>query len=77
MRDYSSLCLLPNSIIQAAKAGDAEAIGTVLHYYDGYMNSLCQKSSYNPDGQYEVVIDQYMKRRLEIKLITAIVTMKY
>lgn len=77
MSDYSSLRLLPSSVIQAAKAGDAEAIGTVLHYYDGYMNSLCQRRSYTPDGQYQVVIDQYMKRRLEIKLITAIVTMKY
>lgn len=77
MSNYSSLRLLPNSVIQAAKAGDAEAIGTVLHYYDAYMNSLCQKRTCTPDGQYQVVIDQYMKRRLEIKLITAIVTMRY
>ena len=46
MSNYSSLRLLPNSVIQAAKAGDAEAIGTVLHYYDAYMNSLCQKPVY-------------------------------
>ena len=48
-----------------------------VKYYDAYMNSLCQKRSCTPDGQYQVVIDQYMIRRLEIKLITAIVTMKY
>ena len=77
MSDYGSIALLPISVIQAAKAGDAEALNAVLHYYDGYMNTLCQKRSYTPDSQYQVVIDQYMKRRLEIKLITAIVTMKY
>ena len=77
MRDYSSARLLPYSIIQAAKHGDPEALDAVLRYYDGYMNALCQKRSCTPDGQYQVVIDQYMKRRLEIKLITAIVSMKY
>ena len=77
MSDYSSLRLLPSSVIQAAKHGDPEALDAVLRYYDGYMNALCQKRSYTPNGQYEVLIDQYMKRRLEIKLITAIVTMRY
>ncbi len=77
MPDYSLIRLLPSAVIQAAKSGDADAISAVLQYYDGYINSLCQKRSYTPDGQYQVVIDQYMKRRLEIKLITAIVTMKY
>ena len=76
MTNYSSIHLLPGPVIQSAKAGDPEAIETVLRYYDGYINALCKKGAYAPNGQYEVVIDPYMKRRLEIKLITAIVTMQ-
>ena len=77
MTNYSSIHLLPGPVIQSAKTGDPEAIEAVLRYYDGYINALCKKGTYAPNGQYEVVIDPYMKRRLEIKLITAIVTMKY
>ena len=77
MSRYSSIPLLPCSTIQAAKHGKPEAINAVLRYYDSYISALCRKGSYNSNGQYEAVIDPYMKRRLEIKLITAIVTMKY
>lgn len=47
----------------------------VLRYYEGYINKLCTRTLYDPDGQPRVRVDEYMKRRLEIKLIHSIVSM--
>ena len=57
--NYKGIELLPLSVIEAARAGDAEAVERVLRYYE---------------GQPHVCVDEYMKRRLEIKLISSIVT---
>ena len=32
--------LLPMQVIEAARAGDAEAVEQVLRYYEGYINKL-------------------------------------
>lgn len=63
---------LPDYVIDAAFAGDTEAIGCVLLYYDSYMNKLCTRTLYGADGQPRVRVDEYMKRRLQIKLIHTI-----
>ena len=34
--------LLPLSVIEAARAGDAGAVEQVLQYYNGYINKLCK-----------------------------------
>ena len=34
--------VLPLSVIEAARAGDAEAVEQVLQYYNGYINKLCK-----------------------------------
>ena len=65
--------LLPLSVIEAARAGDAEAVERVLRYYSGYMNKLCTRTLYDENGYPHVCLDEAMKRRLEIKLIHAIV----
>ena len=39
------------------------------------MDKLCTRTLYDPDGQPHVRVDEYMKRRLEIKLIHSIVSM--
>ena len=62
------------SVIKAARAGDAEAVERVLRYYEGYINKLCTRTLYDEYGQPHVCVDEYMKRRLEIKLISSIVT---
>ena len=67
--------LLPLSVIEAARAGDPLAVERVLWYYEGYMDKLCTRTLYDPDGQPHVRVDEYMKRRLEIKLIHSIVSM--
>ena len=67
--------LLSLSVIEAARAGDPLAVERVLRYYEGYINKLCTRTLYDPDGQPRIRVDEYMKRRLEIKLIHSIVSM--
>lgn len=72
--NYRGIELLPLSVIKAARAGDAEAVERVLRYYEGYINKLCTRTLYDEYGQPHACVDEYMKRRLEIKLISSIVT---
>ena len=48
-----------------ARDGDSQAVDQVLRYYEGYINKLCTRTLYDPDGQPHVRVDEYMKRRLE------------
>ena len=64
--------LLPLSVIEAARAGDPLAVESVLRYYDGYMNKLCTRTLYDLDGLPNVRVDEYMKDRLQNKLIQTI-----
>lgn len=77
MADYSSIRLIPTRILRAAKQGDTAALETIVQYYSGYIDSLCKKVVEAPDGQSHTQVDPYMKRQLEIKLISSILTMKY
>ena len=72
--NYRGIELLPLSVIESARAGDAEAVERVLRYYEGYINKLCTRTLYDEYGRPHVCVDEYMKRRLEIKLISSIVT---
>ena len=56
---------LPLAVIEAARAGDVEAVERVLRYYEGYINKLCTRTLYDEYGQPHVCVDEYMKRRLE------------
>ena len=67
--------LPPLSVIHAAKAGDAEAMDRILRYYEGYINKLSTRKFRDEYGHSYEGLDEYMKRRLEIKLIHSIVTM--
>ena len=64
--------LLPLSVMEAAHAGDAAAMEQVLAYYEGYINKLCTRTLYELDGTPHVRVDEYMKHRLQNKLIRAI-----
>lgn len=70
---YKGRELLPLSVIKAAKSGNAEALDCVLRYYEGYINKLCTRTLYDDFGIPRVRVDEYMKRRLENKLIRTIV----
>lgn len=59
-------------VVQTAQAGDAGAMEQILRYYEGYICKLCTRKLYDKNGCPHVCLDEYMKRRLEIKLISAI-----
>lgn len=42
--NYKGIELLPLSVIEAARAGDAEAVERVLRYYEGYPKEFVQLS---------------------------------
>ena len=73
--DYKGRALLPMPVIEAARAGDAEAVEQVLRYYEGYINKLCTRTLYDEYSYPHECVDEYMKNLLEIKLIHAIVAM--
>ena len=64
--------LLPLSVFAEARAGDLLAMERILRYYDGYMNKLCTRTLYELDGTPHVRVDEYMNKRLQNKLIRAI-----
>ena len=72
--EHTSREFLPLSVIRSACAGDTDAVEQVLQHYRGYINKLCTGILYDKHGQPHVCIDEYMKRHLEIKLISSIVT---
>ena len=63
-------------VIEAARAGDPLAVERVLRYYEGYIDKLCTRTLYDLDGSPHVRVDEYMKRRLQTKLLEAIVNRK-
>ena len=71
--NYKGIELLPLSVIEAARAGDAIAMEHVLRYYAGYINKLCTRTLYDSNGIPYVCVDEYMKHRLELKLIHSII----
>lgn len=65
--------LLPYSLIVAAAAGDAEAINRVLRHYEGYIATLSTRRAFDNGDNPCFSVDEWMRRRLETKLIARIV----
>jgi len=66
--------LLPFPVIVAATYGDVDAINAVLKHYEGYIFALSTKRLYDENGQPHMCVDEGLRRRLETKLITKILT---
>ena len=64
--------LLPFSIICAASKGDAEAISQVLKHYEGYIITLSTRTLYDEYGLPHICVDEGIRRRLQTKLIAAV-----
>ena len=71
-RNYKGRELLPLAVSDAARAGDSDAVEQVLRYYEGYINKLCTQTVYDESSCPRACLDEYMKSRLENKLIRAI-----
>lgn len=68
--------LLPFPVIRLAAGGNIDAINAVLKYYEGYIAVLATKRLYDENGNLHLFVDEELKRRLETKLITKILTFK-
>lgn len=64
------------NIVQAAIQGDADSINQVVSYFQPYINAKSRRKFINELGLAEHVTDEYMKRRVETKLITKILDFK-
>ena len=73
---FDGRVLLPIDVIETARAGDPLALERILRYYDRYINKLCTRTLYDKDGLPHIGIDEYMKHRLQTKLVDAIVVRK-
>ena len=73
---FNGRVLLPMEVIEAARAGDPLALERVLRYYDRYINKICTRTPYDKHGLPHIGIDEYMKHRLQTKLVDAIVVRK-
>ena len=66
--------LIPYPVIVLAAGGDVDAINAVLKHYEGYIAALSMKQLYDEGGNPHLCVDDSLRRRLETKLITAILT---
>ena len=66
--------LLPFPVIVAATSGDVDAINTVLKHYEGYIIALSTRPLYDDYGNVHLFLDEELRRTLETKLITKILT---
>ena len=73
---FNGRVLLPMDVIEATRAGDPLALECVLRYYDRYINKICTRTLYDKEGLPHIGIDEYMKHRLQAKLMGAIVVKK-
>jgi len=62
--------LLNYEIIVKAVSGDAEAICVVLEHFESLICKLSMVPVFYPDGAYHLVLDEDIKRELEVELIT-------
>ena len=64
--------LIPYSAIVLAVNGDVDAISTVLRHYESYIAALATRRCFDEGGNPHLHVDEGLRRRLENKLITAI-----
>jgi len=69
--------LLPISVIEAASGGNVEAINQVLKHYEGYIVKLSTRQLYDEKGKSYRVVDNEMRRTLETRLITKIISFDF
>ncbi len=62
--------------VQAAIQGDVDSINQIIAYFQPYINARSRRKFINGFGVTEFVTDEYMKRRVETKLITKILDFK-
>ena len=67
-------CLIPMSVIYEAMNGDDLAISAVIAHYRGYIRFLSRRACRDALGFEHLYVDEDMQRRLESKMIYAVIT---
>ena len=67
---------LPLPVIVAAIGGNADAINKVVKHYEGYILALSVKRLHDEDGNGYLFVDEELRRELETRLITKVLTFK-
>lgn len=62
--------LVPFPVISAAANGDTEAMCAILKHYDGYIAKLCTRTLKDDAGNSYPYVDEEMRNRLQVRLIT-------
>lgn len=75
-REQNDSRLLPLTVIEAAAGGDVEAVNAVLKHYAGYIACLSMRELYDEYGNPHLCVDEELRRRLETKLITKLLTFR-
>jgi hypothetical protein len=65
---------LPYTTIESAASGDVDAINAVLRHFERYLTVLSTRTLYDENGNSHLCVDEEMRRRLETKLITKILS---
>lgn len=63
---------LPVSVIHAGTQGDPDAVSTILRHYKGYISKLALRRLYDEYGNTYLYVDETLRSRLELKLITGL-----
>ena len=66
--------LMPISVIYQAMNGDEFAISSVISHYRGFIRYLSRRPCRDTLGFEHLYVDEDMQRRLENKLIYAVIT---
>ena len=75
-REQNDSRLLPLTVNEAAAGGDVEAVNAVLKHYAGYIARLSMRELYDEYGNPHLCVDEELRRRLETKLITKLLTFR-
>ena len=73
-KNKSKNSFVPYPVIALATGGDADAINAVISHFAGYITALSTRQLYDEDGNPYLCVDEGLRRRLETKLITSILT---
>jgi hypothetical protein len=68
---------LPFSTVEAAATGDPGALRAILKHYEGYILALSVVRLYDADGNPYAFVDEYLRRELELRLITKAVGFRF
>ncbi len=66
--------LVSYPVIVLATSGDVDAINAVLKHYERYIAALSTRQLFDERGNLHLCVDEALRRRLETKLITKILT---